>query len=287
VAAPKCWWRGGNVAVVHPFERLRHVARAEGAGPTRLTLAAASALAGLGDDHAGLVTGCRQMVDRHPAVGTLWWLSARLLTADDPDREAWAVAEALENDATPKVVAAELPDDATVVVLGWPELVAPSLHRRADLQVLAVDALGEGGLLADTLADADIDAVGVPEAGLGAAVVEADLVLLEASALGPGGLVAVSGSRAAAAVARHAGVAVWAVAGEGRTLPGPMWNALARRLENAGDPWDAEDEVVPLDMVDVVVGPWGRGSPAEAIVRTDCPVAPELFKGVFAPGTRR
>ncbi|HWW54075.1 MAG TPA: hypothetical protein VNY84_09905, partial [Acidimicrobiales bacterium] len=137
---------------MHPIERLRYVARADGAGPTRLTVAAARALSGLGDDHAGLVTGCRQMVDRHPAVGTLWWLTARLLTAENAEREAWAVTEALESDPTPAVLAAELPDETVVVVLGWQELVAPALHRRADLQVLAIDAFGEGSALADSLA---------------------------------------------------------------------------------------------------------------------------------------
>ena len=272
---------------MHPIERLRYVARADGAGPTRLTVAAARALAGLGDDHAGLVTGCRQMVDRHPAVGTLWWLSARLLTADDVEREAWSVTEALENDPVPAVLSAELPDDVTVVVIGWPELVAPALHRRADAQVLAVDVFGEGAALVDSLSGVDVDSAEVPESGLGAAVANADLVLLEALALGPAGAVAASGSRAAAAVARHGGTPVWMVVGEGRTLPAPMWDALLGRLDQAGDPWDGDEEFVPADLVDVVVGSWGRASFAEAATRCDCPVVPELFKGVFAPGTRQ
>jgi hypothetical protein len=272
---------------VHPFERLRYVARADGGGPTRLTMAAARALAGLGHDHAGLVTGCRQMVDRHPGVGTLWWMSARLLTAEDPDREAWALSSALENDATPAILAAELPSDAVVVVLGWPELIAPALHRRADLEVLAVDALGEADALVSVLNSADVEAVVVPESGVGAAVTECGLVLLEALALGPDAMVAVAGSRAAAAVAVYAGVPVWAVVGEGRVLPAAMWNALARRLADSGDPWDAEAETVPLELVDQVVGPWGRGPVAAALEHTDCPVVPELFKGVFAPGTQR
>ena len=263
------------------------MARADGAGPTRLTLAAARALAGLGDDHASLVTGCRQMVDRHPGAATLWWMSARLLTAADADREAWTVSELLENDETPRVLAAELPQDATIVVLGWPELVAPALRRRADLEVLVVDALGEAGALIRSLDEVDVEAIYVPESGTGAAVVEAGLVVLEALALGPGGLVAASGSRAAAAVAAHAGIPVWAVAGEGRILPKRMWEALEARLHDGRDPWETEEELVPLELIDEVVGPWGRDTVRSALGRTDCPVAPELFKGVFAPGTRR
>jgi hypothetical protein len=272
---------------VHPIERLRYVARADGAGPIHLTLAAARALAGLGHDHAALVTGCRQMVDRHPAVGTLWWLSARLLAADDPDREAWDISEAIENDETPKLVAEELPDDATALVLGWPELIAPALHRRADLHVLVVDGFGDGGALVDSLDRVDVDAVEVHESGIGAAAAQADLVVVEALALGPSGAIAVAGSRAAAAVARHAGAEVWLVVGEGRVLPAPMWNALLRRLEDLGEPWDREDELLPIDLVDVAIGPWGRLPPADAVMRSDCPVTPELFKGVFAPGTQR
>ncbi len=87
-----------------------------------------------------------------------------------------------------------------------------------------------------------------------------------------------SGSRAAAAVARHAGVPVWLVAGVGRLLPARMWDGLRRRVE-PDEPWDADDEFVPLDLVDRIVGPIGVEPVADALRRTDCPVAPELFNG--------
>src|SRR6516225_6713824 len=127
------------------MERLRYVARADGAGVASLVEAAARALAGLGDDHAGLVTGCRQMVDRHPTAGPLWWLTSRMLCADRPRDEAWEVVEALDTDPTPRELAAALAEDAVVVVLGWPEVTAAALHRRGDLRVRAIDAQGEGG----------------------------------------------------------------------------------------------------------------------------------------------
>ena len=272
---------------VHPMERLRYVARADGAGVTSLVEAAARALAALGDDHAGLVTGCRQMVDRHPSVGPMWWLTSRMLCGDRPRDEAWAVVEALEADPTSRELAAVLPQDAVAVVLGWPELTAAALHRRGDIRVRAVDALGEGAALVGVLADAGVDAVEVPESGVGAAVADADLVIIEALALGPDALVAVAGSRAAAAVARHQGLPVWVVAGEGRILPDRLWRALLSRLDGGGDPWDADEEVVPLSLVDAVAGPWGSLGPAEAVARSDCPIAAELSKGVFAPGTYR
>lgn len=273
--------------MAHPIERLRYVARVDGAGVVQLVQAAARGLAGLGDDHAGLVTGCRQMVDRHPSVGPLWWLTSRMLCSSAPEREAWEVCDALEADPTPREVARHVPDDAVIVVLGWPEVSAGALHRRGDLRVRVIDTMREGAELADALSDAGLDAVEVPEPGLGAAVADADVVLLEAQAMGPTGVVAVSGSRAAAAVARHAGKPVWVVAGAGRLLPVRLWDALLGRLDLRGEPWDADDEVVPLDLVDGVIGPAGFTTTGDALLQTDCPVAAELFKGVFAPGTHQ
>src|ERR1700676_949337 len=106
------------------MERLRYVARADGAGVASLVEAAARALAGLGDDYDGLVTGCRQMVDRHALVGPMWWLTSRMLWGEPPRAEAWAVVEALDADPTSRELASALPQDALAVVLGWPELTA-------------------------------------------------------------------------------------------------------------------------------------------------------------------
>jgi hypothetical protein len=254
---------------MHPIERLRHVARAEGAGASLLVREAAGALAGFGADPPGMVTACRRLVDRHPAVGPMWWLAANVLAAGEPVAAAWRSADELDGDPTPAALAKELPDDATVVVLGWPELAADALRRRADLEVLVVDAAGEGSGLARRLRGAGVDAIDVPDAGLGSAVAESDLVLLEAGAIGHDGLVAVAGSRAAAAVAQHAGTPVWVVAGVGRALPDGLWDALVDRLAaDASEPWDRIDEVVPLGLVDEVIG--SR--------RATCPVAPELLK---------
>ena len=103
-------------------------------------------------------------------------------------------------------------------MVGWPEQVGEALPSRGDVEVLAVDALGEGSGLVRRLMHAGIDAVDVPTAGLGAAVLHADVLLLEAVAFGPSGFIAVSGSYAAAAVARQAEVPVWVTVGAGRLL---------------------------------------------------------------------
>jgi hypothetical protein len=240
----------------------------------------AGALAGLGFDSAGLVTACRRILDRHPASGPIWWLCSRVLTADDPRQEAWAAADELDADRTASELAHALPADSTVAVLGWPDQIGEALPWRGDVEVLVVDALGEGSGLVRRLCNSDVDAVDVPMSGLGAAVAAADLVLLEASAIGPPAFVSVAGARAAAAVAVHGSVPVWLVGGTGRVLPVRLFDALARRLDDMADPWDLDDDVVPLDLVTALAGPNGLGTVADALAHIDCPIAPELFKSV-------
>jgi hypothetical protein len=273
---------------VHPIERLRYVARASGVEQAALVRETAYALSAFDDDPAGLVAACRRIIDRHPTSGPLWWLCARVLTAPEPYREAWAAVEDVESDATGTELVHALVPDATVCVIGWPEITGEALPRRGDVEVLAVDALGEGTGLVRSLLRAGVDAVDVPTAGLGAAVLASDLVLLEAVAMGPDGMLAVSGSLAAAAVAQQAGIAVWAVAGVGRLLPGRMWGALiARHAQMDVDPWDAYEERVALSSLQKVCGPTGILPTQAALTRTDCPIAPELFGGGSAPGTYR
>ena len=266
---------------MHPIERLRYVARAEGAGPSRLVREAAGALAGFGTDAAGLVTACRRLLDRHPAVGPMWWLAARMLTAGDPVTEAWRVSEELEADATPQVLASCLPDEATVVTVGWAELLAEGAQRRGDLGVLLVSSGGEAAPLARRLRALGVEAEEVPDTGTGAAAAGATLVALEATALGPDGFLGPAGSRAAAAVARQAAVPVWIVAGTGRALPGRLWAALKSRLDRGAEAlWQRTLELVPLSLADRVVWPDGLHPASETPARIAGPVPPELLRPI-------
>ncbi|MHB1487185.1 MAG: hypothetical protein ACYCS7_08485 [Acidimicrobiales bacterium] len=288
------------------MERLRYVARGQGEGPSVFVPEVAAALVGLGDDHLALVPACRRLLSRHPEMGPLWWLSARMLGSSDPRGEACRCVEEISNDRTPWVLAGHMPDEARVVVLGWPELASAGLRRRGDAQVLTIDTGGEAYGLGGWLRQDDVEVDEVGESGLGAAVAESDLVILEAWALGAvstarepersaggpeastgdlarprsaqGEFVAVSGSRAAAAVARSAGVAVWLVAGEGRVLPAKLWEALRSNFDAVNlQAWERPDEVLALEMVDSVVGPTGMTDPAGALRRADCPVVAELL----------
>lgn len=236
------------------------------------------ALRGLRLEPAGLVTACRRIVERHPTSGALWWLCARVLTSTDPFAEVMTWAEEVEDDPTPGVLYDALPEDVTVCVIGWPDLIGEAIVRRGDCCVLAVDVHGEGSGFVRRLQRADVEAEMVPAAGLGAAAAAADLVLIEASATGADGLLVVTGSRAAAAVGYCAEAPVWAVVGLGRRLPGPLWRSVLDRLEGGDDAWRLDDEVVPAGLVSHVVGPNGVCSGVLDLGRAECPVAYELTK---------
>ena len=247
------------------------MARSAGEGATSLVPEAATALAGLGPDPAGLVTACRRLVERHPGLGPMWWLASRVLCAADPMDEAWNVASAIQADATAALLAATLPDDATVVLLGWPEVAVEGVRRRGDVRVLVVSGGGESAGLVRRLCSAGTEAEDVPDAGLAAAVASADVVLLEALAAGPERFLAVAGSHAAAAVGHATEVPVWLVTGVGRLLPTPLWEALEARLDrSAAPPWHRGHDVVPRHLCDRGIGPVGHDDV--------CPVAPELLK---------
>ena len=264
---------------MHPIERLRYVARAsDDTGPSLLVREAAGALASFSRDPAALVTACRRLVDRQPNAAAIWWLAARVLGSPEPAHEAWAAADEIENDLTASHLVSLLPEEAMVLVLGWPEVTAPALAKRGDLDVLVVDARGEGHSLVRRLDRLGADATLVEDRGVGGAALSADVVLLEAIGLGESGITAVPGSLAAAAVGAQAGREVWAVAGVGRVLPGRMWQAYLTRIEDASDPWDSDLEFVPWSLFTSVVGPGGASNFDAAWRRADCPAAPELFK---------
>lgn len=263
---------------MHPIERLRFVARSQGAPAGLLVEESAAALAAFRDDPAGLVAACRRIVDRQLSCGPLWWLCARLLCSPEPMAEAHAVVAELDADPTARLLAAALPDDATAVVVGRPDQSMASLARRGDVEVLVVDVDGDADAVARRLAHAGCDASGVPARAVGPAVAGAGVVLVEALAVGPGEALVATGSRAAAATARHAGVPVWLVAGAGRLLPPRMWEALVGRWGASVDPFEAAEEVLPLDLVSSVAGVAGVVDVDEGLRHVDCPVAPELFR---------
>lgn len=263
---------------MHPIERLRYLARSSGHDQRVLVGETASALRALRMDPPGLVVSCRRIVERHPTSGPLWWLCAHVLTAADPAQAARDLPGLLELDPTPDLLAEALPEGATVLVLGWPDLAGEACLGRGDVSVLAVDVDGEGGSFVRRLERSDVLAEVVEPAGIGAAVLAADLVLVESLAVGGGDLLATRGSRAAASVAYCSEVPVWAVVGRGRCLPDAAFANLAERVADVRVPWQAEADVVPLALASYVAGELGVVPADEAHLSPECPLAHELLR---------
>ena len=262
---------------MHPIERLRYVARATGADEGDVVREAASSLAGFSEDPASLLTACRRLIDRHPANGGVWWLCARTLRAAEPGNEPWRCLADLVADPTIDELSHRLPEGGRVTVVGWPDRLASALARRGDLEVRVVDVEGDGPGFVRLLERADVAAVDVEMTGLAGAVAASDLVLLDTIAVGPEVALTASGGWAAAAVAHTSSVPVWVVAGVGRLVPAGLWPSLTGRLAGAATaPWSLDHDLLPLDLVDRLVGPVGPELVADGLGRVDTPDVAEL-----------
>ena len=74
------------------------------------------------------------------------------------------------------------------------------------------------------------------------------------------------------------GGSILAIALFATVLPARLWEAMTLVLDQSDDPWDAEYEFVPLNLIETMVGPTGAMEPARAVTRADCPVAAELLR---------
>ena len=270
---------GGTFSDMHPIERLRWVARAPEGDASAVAAEAAEALAGFADDPAGLVIASRRLIERRPASAPLWWLASRVLCSLEPALEAIDAAADLERDRTSVALAGELPG-GTIAIVDWPEQASAALRMRgrkgggedgAD-RVVVVPSGDESWGCADWLQGHGVDARLLRSGQVVTAARRCVLALLEATAVGPGSFLAATGSAGLAAAARDAKRPVWLVAGVGRALPGPLYDALVRRVGE-----DPSFEVVPLDAVDEIAGPAGP-VPRSRLARPSVPVAAELLR---------
>ena len=74
---------------VHPMERLRFVARSGDIDAAVVVAETADALTRLGPAPSELVALCRNLVERNPTCGPLWWLCAHLLANPDSLGSTW------------------------------------------------------------------------------------------------------------------------------------------------------------------------------------------------------
>jgi hypothetical protein len=261
---------------MHPIERLRWIARAEDEPAAALGSEAAWTLAELADQEPNaLLTACRRLLDRHPACGPLWWVSARLATAADPLEEGRRAAAELCSDSTSDRIGRQLRVSFTAtdaLVLTSPiELSLPALEssnpyplrlvaspwsiRRSmrDLSVVSSEVTGWSSDEADDAMD-------------GAAV-----LLVEVLAAGRDAVIVSRGTAAVVQSARTASVPAWAVIGVGRALPDRLFEAARER---------AADEVdeVEMEAFALGIGPELTGDPATVAAQVTCPPGPELLR---------
>jgi hypothetical protein len=264
---------------MHPIERLRYVARAGGVDQTLLAVETANALSSLRGEPAELVNACRRIVHHHPYAGAVWTLVTHVLISSDPLETARSFVELLGEDLTSKQVASSLPENAILSLIGWPDIEGSKLYERPDISVRVLDAYGEGSGYARNLMSQGVQVTELPLTSIGQACATSDVVLVEAAAAGPDGIVTASSGLAAASTANFFGVDVWVVVGEGRALPGPIFELVKKRLCNE-DVLQAEEEFMPLSLADAIVGPKGLIA-AGLPMRADCPIASELLRPTF------
>ncbi len=275
---------------------------------------ASAALAGFGDDLAGLVVACRRILARHPAHGRLWALCARVLVAADPVAEARKALVDARADPTARRLADAFPADASVAAFAVGSVLADALEGRADVRVYLLDdgSDGRGGALpvrgrgrADLAAFDDMFGGRIghvenwgprrrsrgethdPASDLDddARVVEVPLSRMGRPLCGAAAVLL--GVVAASDTGALVPVGALPVAATARHLGRPVWlvapagvwlpSRLFERLV-ADATRLSEVEVVPLALVDRVAGPGGLVDVGAAVRRADCPVAPELLR---------
>ena len=175
-----------TVTGVHPIEHLRYVARAQGADPTSLVEDTASMCGSLRFDPSGLVVACRRIVERHPFTGPLWWLCRNFSTSAEPFEAVWELTDEIRSDPTGANLAAVIPDEATVVTIGDPDVIGAGLIRRGDIRVVALNAGHTATSFVRRMERYDVDVEPVDSGVAGVVAHHADVVLIEALAVDSG-----------------------------------------------------------------------------------------------------
>lgn len=273
---------------MHPFERLRYVARGGVDDPAVIAVESADGLALLGHQPEALVTACRRLLDFHPECGPLWWLSARVLASGDPAVEARCCAGDLEDDPTPLSLAAALGDvgAGAAAILLPAEVAAAGLSIAPGRAVRALVPYMAFGNFARELYGAVDELEFFDQSDAEGAIEAAAVVLIEPVAAGPAGVLVRQVEPGSAVedlvtLAEMAKVPIWAVCGVGRVLPKPLFDELRERLDTppaAGRRGGrTECRLVPIEAIAQVVRPDGCHDARPALAHADCPSAAELL----------
>ena len=263
---------------MHPIEHLRYVARATGSDPASLVGETAMALRGLQSEPAGLVLACRRIIEGHPTVGPLWWLCARLLSSSGPFELADELAAEIFGDASATHLARELPDEATLCVVGWSPVAMQAAVQRGDCRVLVIDSHGDGQAAVNALERADVRVEYVALEGAAGAVAISDVVIIEALACGPTQVLCAGGGHGVASIAYCASRPAWLVAGVGTRLPEPLWAAMKGRVVEGRELFEVATDVVEAEMFAKVIGNLGAKGALPDALAAECAPTPELLR---------
>lgn len=272
--------------MMHPIERLRYIARAYDDEPAAaLASEAAYTLAELSRyEPSAVLTACRRLLEAHPSCGPLWWVGANLAAAGDALEAGRHAGAELCSDPTADRLAAALRSSVAggdVVVLGVPvDLALEGLHRSKPYRLRV---LGEAfdlrrAIRALAVSGESGDVVGYSGGDEDEAVTGASVVLVEVLAAGAAGCLVDPSAVYLVDAARAAGVPVWALAGVGRALPAPMFEAAVER--STLDPDRPVAAVVGLDAFSLAICPDGTARPQSLAVAFTCPPGLELLRKV-------
>jgi hypothetical protein len=270
---------------VHPIEHLRYIARAKGVDAATLVRETAVALGSLRADPANLVIACRRIVERHVTVAPMWWLCSELLVAEEPDRLAWELADAIDSDPTADLFAESLaavwPGTATVLTVGYSDVLCAGLMELEDVAVWCADSGHSASSMVQRLERGGVASELVPFEGVGNAVGSVDAVVIEALVAAPHRVLAAAGTLAVAAAAYVVGTPIWLVTPLGTRLPPEYVDAIAAVAFGDDAVLHREFDELPTALFTRVVTPEreanDRDQPAEALV-SKTPFAPELLR---------
>ena len=270
-----------------------------------IAVEAAEALAGLGHAAQALVPSCRRLLEAHAACGPLWWVSARMIVAEDPRVAAYSAVSMLEDDQTIEELAASFPAGSSVVIPAQRDL-ADAVDLRPDLSVTVVGTPYRLNRVFGRMTDLR-EVVGIDQHDLEAGhdqLPEADVIVLEALAAGPSGVLVDPDQAVLLDLAERFGIACWVMVGVGRLLPTALFEEVCRRVAVVEDRDDAEVSgvdaefrelfeplqrvrprrsgdaaaLIGIERISIVVGPRGKAIPTLGLRRADC-VAPAEILG--------
>jgi hypothetical protein len=259
---------------VHPIERLRWIARADGESAATIASEAAWTLGELGaEEPAAVLTASRRLVERHRSSGPLWWVCAHMVASDDPLETAHRISAELYSDAVPDRVADALRIEFTssdVLCSTSPsETFQQALSRRGTYIVRLIG--GYRSLRRDmrSLGSVVAEATGYEVEEASEALEGANVLLVEPCFAGGAGLFVEPEVASVVELASRLEVPVWALLGAGRVLSSQLAETAA---DLAGD----ELELVAPMVVSRAVDCNGIGDLRAALGRASCPPGTEL-----------